>query len=68
MGDLKRRLQDAMIPGDPENSAWVDKFDIEHFDDFITARSNLLLDRIRKVVGESLIVSELSPDMAAEED
>jgi hypothetical protein len=68
LGDLRRRLQDAMIPGALDSDQWLNQFSIERYDDFLAARANLLVERVRELIGDSLVISEPTPDMAAEED
>ena len=65
---LQRRLSDCMIPGDPSNPAWPDNFALDKFEDFCRRRAELIVSRVREVIGESLKVSTLSEDEMAEED
>ena len=67
VGDLKRRFSDAMIPLNPEEDS-LDDLKIERFEQFLEKRADLLLERIREVIGDSLINSEPTPDEEAEED
>jgi len=68
MGDLRRRLTDAMIPGNPEDENWAESFSIERLNEFLANRAELILGRIRELIGDSLIVSELSPDQAVDDE
>jgi hypothetical protein len=68
MGDFKRRVQDALIPGDPESEDWLGQFHLTKYGQFLFKRADLLLSRIREVAGESLLVSEPTPDELAEQD
>lgn len=65
---LERRLRDGMIPGTPGEPGWEDSFSIENFDKFCRKRAELIISRIREVVGDSLKISPLSEDEIAEED
>ncbi len=65
--DLKRKFSDAMIPLNPEEDS-LDDLKVERFKQFLEKRADLLLERIREVIGDSLINSELTPDEEAEED
>ena len=65
---LERRLRDCMIPGNPSESGWEDAFSIDNFERFCRSRAELIISRIREVVGDSLKVKELSEDAMAEED
>ena len=65
---LRRRLRDCMIPGDPGESTWPDTFAIDQFEDFCRRRAELIISRVREIIGESLKVSSLSEDEIAEED
>ena len=65
---LRRRLRDCMIPGDPGESTWPDSFALDQFEDFCRRRAELIVSRVREIIGESLKVSSLSEDEMAEED
>ena len=56
LGDLSRRLRDAMIPGNPEESTWANIFSIERFDEFCRKRAELIVARVREIVGDALRV------------
>ena len=43
-----------MIPGDPDDRTWPDSFSVENFENFCRRRSELIVARVREVVGESL--------------
>ena len=58
---LRRRLHECMIPGDPDDRTWPDSFSIENFEIFCRRRSELIVARVKEVVGESLR-SELEED------
>lgn len=66
LGYLKRRLRDAMIPGDPDKSTWAESFSIEHFETFCRKRAELIVKRVGEVV--SLQSDLLDGDESAEED
>ena len=68
MGDLARRLEDCLIPGDPTASDWTESLKLEKFGEFCRNRGDLILKRVKQVVGDSLIVGEVSADEQAEED
>lgn len=68
LGDLKRRLRDAMIPGDPDKSTWAESFSIEQFETFCRKRAELIVSRVGEVVGDSLRSDLLDDDESAEED
>ena len=59
---LRRRLRDCMIPGDPGESTWPDSFALDQFEDFCRRRAELIVSRVREVIGESLKVSSLSEE------
>ena len=65
---LERRLRDCMIPADPKEPEWQNSFSIQNFEQFCKKRAELIISRIREVVGESLKISPLSDDEMAEED
>ena len=64
---LHRRLRDCMIPGNSGESTWPDSFALDRFEDFCRRRAELIVSRVREVIGESLKVSSLSEDEMAEE-
>ena len=65
---LQRRLRDCMIPGNPGEPTWPDSFAIDRFEEFCRKRADLIIPRVREVIGESLKISSLSEDQMAEED
>jgi hypothetical protein len=54
MGDFKKRLEDAVIPGDPDNPDWLEQFSLDNLQTFLDMRSKLLLERIKAIVGSHL--------------
>lgn len=67
LGDLSRRLRDAMIPGDPEDSAWASSFAVDRFEAFCQRRAELIVSRVWEIVGDTLR-SDLLPDEELAED
>ena len=65
---LRRKLRDCMIPGDPGESTWPDGFALDQFENFCRRRAELIVSRVREVIGESLKGSSLSEDEMVEED
>ena len=65
---LRRRLHDCMIPGDPDEPGWTDSFALDRFEEFCRRRADLIIPRVREVIGESLKIDSLSEDQMAEED
>lgn len=65
---LRRRLHDCMIPGDPGESTWPDGFALDQFENFCRRRAELIVSRVREVIGESLKVGSLPEDEMVEED
>ena len=57
-----------MIPGNLDESAWSDSFEIDKFEEFCRGRAELIVSRVREIIGESLKVGSLSEDEMAEED
>ena len=51
---LQRRLSDCMIPGSPDEDSWADYFSIGNFETFCRDRAELIISRVREVVGDSL--------------
>ncbi len=67
LNGFKRRLQDCMIPYDP-GTTLLENFSIESFDKFCGQRANLIVSRVREVVGNSLRVNLLPEDDLVQED
>lgn len=63
---LARRLRDSMIPGDPRNPLWADSFSVDRFEDFCRKRAELIIERVREVVGDSLRSPSPADDETAE--
>ena len=64
---FRRRLGDCMIPGNPHELAWADGFSIEKFEEFCRKRAELIVDRVREVIGDSLRSGPSSEDELVEE-
>lgn len=64
---LRRRLRDCMIPGDPSELTWPDSFSLDKFEDFCRSRAELVVARVREVVGDSLRVTPSSEDELVED-
>ena len=64
---LRRRLDDCMIPGDPHDSNWLDRFSIEQFENFCRERADLIVARVKQVVGDSLKTDPSSHDELADD-
>ena len=62
LDNLKRRMQDCLIPGDPCDPAWADSFSIERFQEFCEQRARLIVARVREIVGDSLRFDSSSDD------
>ena len=65
---FKRRLADCMVPGDPTEPSWELAFSMDRFDEFCQARADLIMARVREVVGDSLKETALSEDEMADVD
>ena len=63
---LERRLRDCMIPGNPNEPRWEESFAVDNFYEFCRSRTELIISRIREVVGDSLKMEQLSEDALAE--
>ena len=55
-GDVNRRLRQNLIPGDIAHATFVNQFKRENFDRFLEDRATLLLEKVREIIGKSLIV------------
>ncbi|MVF20310.1 DUF262 domain-containing protein [Methylocaldum sp. BRCS4] len=68
LGDLDRRLQNCFIPyraNDPEFAMKIAK---ENFDSFLIDRAEMLIDRIREVVGDAWKAPSNDEDSNLEDD
>jgi hypothetical protein len=65
---FSRRMTDCLIPGDVFDEHWASTMKLECFGAFCHERADLILRRVREVVGDSLVASELTADEEAEED
>ena len=68
LGDFKRRMRDCLIPGDPGDPQWLDSFSIDQFEEFCRKRAELIISRVREIVGDSLQVNAASNDEWMEDD
>ena len=59
---LKRRLRDCMIPGDPAEPGWPERFSLSNFESFCRDRADMIIRRVKGVVGDSLRVSPSTDD------
>jgi hypothetical protein len=57
VGDFVRRTECALIPGDPRREDWLSQFRPENFEKFCEVRSQLILDRVKEVVGDALVAN-----------
>jgi hypothetical protein len=57
VGHLKNRFRASLIPftEDIELENFADQFDISRFDSFVRARASMLLQKVREVIGASLL-------------
>ena len=67
LGDLSRRLRDCMVPGNPQEPTWARSFSIEQFDSFCHKRAELIVSRVREIVGDSLRSDLLGEDELADD-
>ncbi len=65
---FKRRLRDCMIPFDLSETTPFEDFLIENFDQFCRQRADLIMSRVREVVGNSLKHGPLPEDDLMGED
>ena len=65
---LQSRLRDCMIPGNPNELTWCDEFTIKKFEDFCQRRADLILSRVREIIGDSFKIHPISDDEMAEDD
>ena len=54
LGGMSARIRDCMIPGDPQDPQWVDIFSLKNFKTFCERRADLILSRVREIIGDSL--------------
>ncbi len=63
VGDLQRRLEQSMIPGNILHPDFLQQFEVERFDRFLTQRAGILLKRVEEIIGKSLIVTDSDDDI-----
>lgn len=69
LDDLKDRMKYCLIPGDPGDPQWPDSFSVDKFEEFCKNRANLIIEKVRQVIGDSLeIVSPSSEDEVEDDD
>ena len=68
LGDFSRRMQDCLIPGDPGDPQWPDSFSIRRFEEFCRKRADLIIGRVRDIIGSSLQTVSPSSDDEMEDD
>ncbi|MCY3628151.1 MAG: DUF262 domain-containing protein [Gammaproteobacteria bacterium] len=54
LDDLSGRVNDCLIPGDPEDPQWANSFSINNFEEFCRKRARLIISRVRQIIGDSL--------------
>ena len=65
---FQKRMADCMVPGSPDDPRWTDMFSIENFEVFCRARAQLIVERVREVVGSSLKDPALTEEELVDED
>lgn len=67
-----RRLRDCMIPSNPKGDLdiprWSGDFSVEKFEEFCRKRADLILARVREVIGDSLRTNFVPEDELVEDD
>jgi hypothetical protein len=53
-GQFKERVENCLIPGDPNDPNWLQQFRIENFDKFLEDRATLILAQLKSIVGDAL--------------
>lgn len=54
LGGLSARTRDCMIPGNPCDAEWAELFSLGKFHEFCEQRADLILNRVREIIGDSL--------------
>lgn len=62
LSGLAERLKDCMIPGDPRESSWTELFSVDKFPEFCRSRADIIIGRVRQIVGNSLRESPSDED------
>lgn len=62
LSDLKARMYCCLIPGNPEDPQWLDRFSMNRFDDFCRERAELIISKVRGIIGKSLQDNASSED------
>lgn len=66
--DLKERMRDCFIPGNPEHPQWPNSFSIENFEEFCRDRAGLIIKRVGGIIGKSLVSPSSSDELEDEDD
>lgn len=68
LGDLDRRLQNCFIPYRADDPDFAKKIAKENFDSFLFDRAQMLIDRIKEVVGDAWKAPSNEEDSNLEDD
>lgn len=67
LGGLAARTRDCMIPGNPNDTHWVEMFSLKNFHSFCEQRADLILGRVREIIGDSLRITSTHEQEDSEE-
>ena len=67
-GGLQKRLEDSLIPGSVETTSFLDGLSLERFEVFCRMRADLIIRRVREIIGDSLNEGPVSDDLVVEEE
>lgn len=66
---VDRFLHDAAIPGNVSDPGFSERFSVGHFNEFLLERAEIILEQVREVLGDALVVaSATQPDTDPEAD
>jgi hypothetical protein len=68
LDELSRRMEDCLIPGNLAAADWASTLVIDKFEEFCRDRAELILRRVKQVVGDSIVIGDPTADDEAEED
>ena len=61
-GQVKSRLEQCLIPGDISQYAFPEQFSLDNFDNFLDKRAELILDKVKELIGGALKIEERVDD------
>lgn len=58
MAGLLKRFESCLLPYDPLDESFISSYNVDNFENFLMARSEIILSKIKEIIGDSLVVSD----------